>query len=476
MKRLLALTLLLSPLVAGLHAQVGGLYASRGQSQAVLPAQPESLSLVDGRLCTYSGGVLMTAQYRGDDLASFVPDTTYFKIDGDITYIVRHPATGDYYYTAPDRKGRSCLYVAHREPFRYRVKRVKMNDVEVHCPTFNAEGDIMVFSTREKRRSYGGYDLWYSRLRNGEWQEPRNLGNRVNSTGDELTPCIAGGYLFFASNGREESHGVLNIYATRLVSRQVVGDTVSSGPQLGRARVQHLPLCSATSDCYGFVVDSARRCCWWFNAATGLRRYDSPLQSLTQWGYVYDTKMGPLQGAMATAWDGDVAVASAVCGDDGFYRLTLPAGRTYRMEYRMPNHYVHQFTFTADADLVNLIGEDHHDVVLDAMPIGQPIQYTDLFGPDAVVDLSTHGIEVLQPLVQFLNDNPGLHATLTLSCDLTTDAGFNSLLTGHRLKVLEGYLREVLPDGVGLTTRNGCGGRQGCSDASGVSRLTVVLK
>jgi len=60
----------------------------------------------------------------------------------------------------------------------------------------------------------GESDLYYCQLdKNGAWQKPVNLGNRVNSAGNELFPTLKNGILFFSSNGQRKQIGKdLDIY------------------------------------------------------------------------------------------------------------------------------------------------------------------------------------------------------------------------------------------------------------------------
>ena len=453
-------------------------FASKAHPFANLPGQPQGLTVMGGELYVHAADVMMMALRQKNDIVGFVVDTDFVKIDNEINYMVRQPITGDIYYTRLDRKGRSCLYVSTRDGKRQRVKRVKMDDVEVEHPTFSADGMIMVFSSMEKRRSYGGYDLWYSRFLDGEWSRPFNLGDRVNSTGDEVGAWVVGDYLFFSSNGHEDSKGHMNIYVTRLIADHTTGDTVGL-MQIGRSRVQHLPfgINSAVSDCYDFVYDKEHKCYYWINSSSGFRSYNGHLEAVTLWGHIYNSRNEAMNGVLVTAYDGEEAVATAASDATGLYRICLPAGHTYRVLFNQANHYNHDYLLTARADIAgNLIGDIQHDVTLDALPVGRQFYYTDLFGPDAVIDLSTHGVEVLDPLVRFLTDNRALSAEMTLTCDLTDDVEFNSLLTEQRLKVVGDYLSDRLPATTRLTLRNGCNGRAGCSDATGETRLTILLK
>ena len=193
---------------------------------------------------------------------------------------------------------------------------------------------------------------------------------------------------------------------------------------------------------------------------------------MSLWGYAYGVDKKPLEGVKVTAKAGDKSVAETVTRKDGFYRLTLPAGKEYDMEYRLKNCFVQHVAVNAKADEVNLVGEQQRDVTLDGMPVGRIIHYTDLFGPDAVVDLSVHGMEQLDVLVRFLKDNPALRVQLTLTCDLTDNAEYNALLTEQRLRVLEDYLRERLPAGLALETRVGSTD----ATATGETKLAVLMK
>ncbi|MBQ8702822.1 MAG: carboxypeptidase regulatory-like domain-containing protein [Bacteroidales bacterium] len=458
-------------------AAQGVAFASHEHPMAVFASQPRSLSLVDSHLYAYSSGVLLKTLRMDSDVVGFLPDTDFVKLDEDANYVVRHPVSGDLYFTRLDRKGRSCLYFSHRDGKRTKTKRVKLDDIGVVHPTFSADGQVMVFSSDERKHGYGGFDLWYSLLRDGEWSRPVNMGNRVNSPGDDVTPCIVDDYLFFSSNGRDENRKHLNVYATRLIATQVTGDTVGM-LQIGRSRVQQLPqgINSAVSDCHDFVVDTLRSCAYWVNSASGLRSYSGPLSAMTLWGHIYNSRNKALAGVKVVAYDGEQAVAMASSGADGFYRITLPVGSGYRIRFSLPLSFSHEYQMLSTTHYPlpthNLIGEEQHDVVLDSLPVGRPFQLVDLFGPDAVVDLSPHGIEVLQPLVDFLADNPTLQADLTLSCDLTDNAEFNALLAEQRLQRLQEHLHSVLPPGPTLRFHSGASR----DEASGDTRLTVILR
>ena len=91
------------------------------------------------------------------------------------------------------------------------------------------------------------------------------------------------------------------------------------------------------------------------------------------------------------------------------------------------------------------------------------------------IELSERGIEQLEPLVRFLNDNPSLEVNMVLKNDITPSSQFNNLLTDQRVLSLRNHLYSVLPASVKLSVENGCSGPYNCCDASGISRLTVTI-
>jgi hypothetical protein len=62
------------------------------------------------------------------------------------------------------------------------------SDFNDRCPFVN--GNFMVFSSA-RPGGFGGYDLYYSFFRDGEWTEPMIFGEGINSEYDEFRPIVA---------------------------------------------------------------------------------------------------------------------------------------------------------------------------------------------------------------------------------------------------------------------------------------------
>lgn len=76
------------------------------------------------------------------------------------------------------------------------------------------KGQEILYFSSNMPGGEGGFDIWYSvRLNNGEFTRPYNLGMRINSPNDEITPFYNAetGEIFFSSD-KPESFGGFDIY------------------------------------------------------------------------------------------------------------------------------------------------------------------------------------------------------------------------------------------------------------------------
>ena len=79
------------------------------------------------------------------------------------------------------------------------IEALNSPEVEAHPSVYR---DSLMFFTSSRDGGYGGFDLYVSEYKNGEWQEPENLGPEINTPGNEQTPFLDydGRNLFFASD------------------------------------------------------------------------------------------------------------------------------------------------------------------------------------------------------------------------------------------------------------------------------------
>ncbi|MES2762884.1 MAG: OmpA family protein [Bacteroidota bacterium] len=100
---------------------------------------------------------------------------------------------------------------------------LKFNSNEYNCahPAISKDGKTLYFSS-DMGGGQGGMDLYYCKLdAGGAWGPPVNLGEKVNTRGNELFPSITDdNILYFASNGHEGLGG-LDVYECKIKDDKV---------------------------------------------------------------------------------------------------------------------------------------------------------------------------------------------------------------------------------------------------------------
>jgi len=85
-----------------------------------------------------------------------------------------------------------------------------------------------VYFVSDREGTIGKTDIFYSDLKNGEWQEPVNF-KKINTEGEEMFPYVSkDNHLYFASNGRLGLGG-LDIYSINLNDENSVPVNLGSG-------------------------------------------------------------------------------------------------------------------------------------------------------------------------------------------------------------------------------------------------------
>lgn len=103
-------------------------------------------------------------------------------------------------------------------PDRYQLFPHQLPEYNYGFPCFSPDGNHLYF-VADIPGGYGGLDIYVSRASIGGWTFPENLGPRVNSPGNEVTPFFDGAALYFASDISENGSGSFNLYKSEWVDR-----------------------------------------------------------------------------------------------------------------------------------------------------------------------------------------------------------------------------------------------------------------
>ena len=93
-------------------------------------------------------------------------------------------------------------------------------DAWLFSPSLSKDGLTLYFAANFED-SFGGFDIYRSKLRGGVWSKPENLGPEVNTHRNELYPFIHPlGKLYFSTDGRDGDKAGYDIFMTAFVSGQ----------------------------------------------------------------------------------------------------------------------------------------------------------------------------------------------------------------------------------------------------------------
>ncbi|MDX1685259.1 MAG: hypothetical protein R3275_08475 [Saprospiraceae bacterium] len=127
-------------------------------------------------------------------------------------------------------------------------------------PFVSDDGKSLFYSSDMPGGS-GGFDIYVSHFENGNWTLPENLGPEVNTPGNEITPYLSDGKLYFASDWLPGLGGY-DVYSIHNVDNHWMG-------------LAHMGACvNSPADDFGFVMDPARKSAYFTSSRKGGKGYD----------------------------------------------------------------------------------------------------------------------------------------------------------------------------------------------------------
>ncbi|GHT67545.1 hypothetical protein FACS189452_05480 [Bacteroidia bacterium] len=115
------------------------------------------------------------------------------------------------YLSYKNNDGKFVLKASHKvkgqlqwlDPIPVLFPSSKFNKATFLSQYVSEDGKVLIFAAENAPGSFGGFDLYISRLEaDGKWGEPANLGPLINTKGDELFPSLdTEGNLYFSSTG-----------------------------------------------------------------------------------------------------------------------------------------------------------------------------------------------------------------------------------------------------------------------------------
>lgn len=326
-------------------------------------------------------------------------------------------------------------------------------------PALSASGQTLYFVS-DVLGGYGGKDLYRVSISESTIGTPQNLGNSINTPGDELYPTAVGdSTLYFSSDGHV-GYGGLDLYRATLLPS-------------GRWQVSHLPKpINSPADDHSIALDpkpnlgvdpgAGRNLLRGLIASTRddargrphLYELTLPAISTVIEGYVMDRDEYAIAGATIRLIGnvGEAREQIATSRSDGSYRIEVDGDVEYVMLASAPGYLNQYARLRTDSAVRNEVyGVDFY---LASRTLVEELRHI-YYDFDSAV-LRSESYPALEELVAILSDNPDISIELQSHADRHGSAEYNLSLSERRASSVVAYLIErgispsrVVPRGYG---------------------------
>ena len=392
----------------------------------------EFLDLFYTRSLDGKGSWMEPELFKGDVNGPFDEGSATFNSTFSEMYFTRSSYSGD---EEQDEKAQSLLKIfnAKIEGNLWKVKgEVDFNspDYSVGHPALSPDGKTIYFVS-DMPWGYGGTDIYSITYTNGRWGKPVNLGNKINTEGNEMFPFVAAdGVLYFASDGMVGMGG-LDIY-----------EALPAEEGWNKPENLQYPVNSSKDD-FGFIIDSAG-VHGFFTSARNRNtdqiyefRRNPPVVNLSL--NVLNTKGDTkLRNAKVEVMKNGVREQTVTSGPGGIVALKLSANAIYTVDVKPEGYFKTRYE-------ISTAGLRKSKNVEDSLHIGKielkkRMNFPSVYFPAKKTELTPSIKSGLDSLVTIMMLNPELQIEIASHTDSKGAAADNLKISIERSDELSYYL------------------------------------
>ena len=299
-------------------------------------------------------------------------------------------------------------------------------------PAISPDGQWLYFCS-DMPGGKGGLDIWRIRLTNGGLGGVENLGDPINTPGDEMFPAFRpNGDFYFSSDGHEGMGG-LDIFIAKI------------DPKTKRYVLEHpgYPLNSQGDD-FGMTFEGPyNRGFFCSNRGDGrgwdhIFSFENPEIVQTIKGWVYEMDGYELPAAEVRLVGDDGTYETLTLKSDGSFTYVATPGVSYALLATCRGYLNHKEELHVEQ------AEESEEYVLQfPLPsISAPVLIDNIFYDFDKATLRPESTKALDELVTLLNENPNVTIELSAHCDYKGRAEYNKRLSQRRAESVVNYLIE----------------------------------
>ena len=300
----------------------------------------------------------------------------------------------------------------------------------------------------ERDDSRGGRDLYVSFMKDDSvWTEPKNLGDILNTAGDETAPFVASDdqTMYFSSNGFS-GYGGSDIYMTKRLDDTYTNwsEPKNMGPDIN----------SKAEDLFFNIPSTSEYAYYSRGEATNtdiyrakLPFYNSPQPYVIVKGKLIDAKTGKPIGAKIIyerLSDGKEMGIAQSNPETGEYEIRLPAGELYGVRAEAEGH----ISENQNLDLRDFKTDGvvtHKDMSINPIEVARvepntTIRLNNIFFDFDKFTLRSESYPELNRVAEFLEEQPSIKVEISGNTDNIGTEAYNLNLSKRRAESVSNYL------------------------------------
>ena len=297
-------------------------------------------------------------------------------------------------------------------------------------PAVSPDGEWLYFVS-DMPGGVGGYDIWRVRITAAGLGGVENLGEPINTPGDEMFPTFRpNGDLYFSSNGHVGMGG-LDIYIAKVDKKTRQYKVTHPG----------YPLNSEADD-FGMTFEGPHNRGFFSSNRKDGRGYDhiysfeNPEIVTTMKGWVYEMDGYELPAAQVTVVGNDGTYKKLPVKSDGSFTMPINTKVDYLVMASCKGFLNHKEELRVDS------AKESKEYVLQfpLASITAPVLIDNIFYDFDKATLTPASTKSLDELVGLLKENPNVTIELSAHCDYKGNAEYNKRLSQRRAQSVVNYL------------------------------------
>jgi outer membrane protein OmpA-like peptidoglycan-associated protein len=285
-------------------------------------------------------------------------------------------------------------------------------------PAISASGDTLFFASNIPDKGYGGTDLYMTVRENGRWGEMQNLGEDINTNADDMFPYLYGKRLIYASAGRPDGEGGLDIYFADIERN-------------GFGSPENFTELNSSEDDFGLVIHADDEVGYYTSRKSGGMGSDDIYKVLFEGQYdlellVRDTKSGdPMPNVQVAFNDGKTLTTNSM----GMITRDLEKNTDYVATTELDGYMNDSKTFSTENQPYGTM-----KVVLNVekVEVGQKFVMENIYYDFDKWNILPESEVELNKLVKIMKDNPSWKVELGSHTDSRGSDAYNEKLSRKR--------------------------------------------